>query len=478
MKMKYRFAAILLTFAIFSSCAPSTDVSTEPSPSVELSSEPTAAVEMNYFRYTGKSSFYPLWAQPNSEFTVTKTQYSTDRKFTVGGYLEREDIDGREDIAAVGLYSTAAEYFATPNSKALYDENGRLSEILYLYSDGNYRKEPPSEDEKPVTSNPGVPTTAVTQRSYSEDDINLSYDEYFSTTRQVCGSEQYLAAGMLDDFTAGVDLEKAKENGWDSYRQALEDKKVVSRFADNWYIESSENVWYTDGNTIYVCNLHSDEVTTLYTSEDARIISVGGNEVVMFFMTDDYKIYRLHIPSGMVDFICDTAYDFEKGLEDLSYYSYTDGWEGFRDYRHYYKYQWVEGAEIEYDEEWANDDASFEEWIKRDHSKMLENDQSFSKKYMPTNGYFEVLSNKDVRYVVVGEWLPTMFDMEHPYWFSKTIPATGTLYAGEYVTYSAALGKYGARWEVLDTIGIPDEMRMTFTEFCGSYGRIPPYPYA
>lgn len=501
MKMKYRFAAILLTFAIFSSCVPSTDVSTEPSPSVELSSEPTAAVEMNYFRYTGKSSFYPLWAQPNSEFTVTKTQYfigekayyKTEQGFTVGGYLEREDIEGREDIAAVGLYSTAAKYFASPNSKALYDENGHISEILYLYSDGEYHAEPPEGEDVPTEPPKSVyeGTDRVAKLSYSEDDINLSYEEYFSKPRAV--TAWYSCVQVLDDQNRQWDVEWAKKEALgDWYIQALEDGTIVSQYFE--YAEHSEylygigdptRVYYTDGGAIYVRTLGDDsEAETLYTAEDSRVISIGGNEIVLFFMTSDYKIYRLHLPSGTVDFMCDTAFDFEAGLKGYEMYIYNHAWEGYQDTRamlnddDYYREEYVKYWGAELAEQIANDDASYAEWAKRDHTEEIENWCSQAKEYMPVSGYFEILSNNDVRFTVMGQnWLPTDIDAcnNDTDWFSHIIFGSGSYFYGDYVTYSAALGKFGAPWRALYLLNVPYEQWMDFDEFVDYFGGVPPH---
>lgn len=486
MKTIYKFAATLLLLATLVSCAPSTE------PTVEPSAEPTAAVEMNYFRYTGKSSFYPLWAQPNSEFTVTKTQYGTDRKFTVGGYLEREDIEGREDIAAVGLYSTAAEYFATPNSKALYDENGHISEILYLYSDGEYHAEPPEGDDIPTEPPRSVyeGTSRVATLTYSEDDINLSYEEYFSKPRAV--TAWYSCVQVLDDQSRQWEAERAKEKGWgDWYIQALEDGTIVSQYfeyaehSDFYGIGDPTSVYYTDGDAIYVRTLGDDgEAEMLYTAEDSRVISIGGNEIVLFFMTSDYKIYRLHLPSGTVDFMCDTAFDFEAGLKGYEMYIYNHAWEGYQDTRamlkddDYFREEYVKYWGAELAEQIANDDASYAEWAKRDHTEEIEHWCSQAKEYMPVSGYFEILSNNDVRFTVMGQnWLPTDIDVcnNDTDWFSHIVFGTGSYFYGDYVTYSAALGKFGATDRALDLLGIPEEQRMTFDEFVDYYGGTPPH---
>ena len=478
MKMK-RVLSMLLLLTTLTACAPSSEPSAEPTV------EPTAAVEMNYFRYTGKSSFYPLWAQPNSEFTVTKTQYGTDRKFTEGGYLEREDIEGREDIAAVGLYSTAAEYFATPNTKALYDENGHISEILYLYSDGEYHAEPPEGDDIPTEPPRSVyeGTDRVAKLSYSEDDINLSYEEYFSKPRAV--TAWYSGASTLDDkFRPGA-AKWAQERGWDWFGQALDDGTIVSYYYDNEYGTNAESVYYTDGDAIYVRVLGDDsEAETLYTAEDSRVISIGGNEIVLFFMTSDYKIYRLHLPSGTVDFMCDTAFDFEAGLKGYEMYIYNHAWEGYQDTRamlnddDYYREKYVEYWGAELAEQIANDDASYAEWAKRDHTEEIENWCSQAKEYMPVSGHFEILSNNDVRFTAMGQnWLPTDIDVcnNDTDWFSHIIFGSGSYFYGDYVTYSAALGKFGAPWRALYLLNVPYEQWMDFDEFVDYFGGVPPH---
>lgn len=211
---------------------------------------------------------------------------------------------------------------------------------------------------------------------------------------------------------------------------------------------------------------------------DYDIISpIRGNEIAQFFMTSDYKIYRLHVPSGRVDFMCEAAYDFEKGMEDYSYYIYTYSWEHFRNLRHYYNYLWTEGDEWLYSENIANDDATFEDWIKLDQTASLESWRSQAKEYMPSAGYFEVLSNNDVRFTVVGEWLPEYMRPTGNEWCSNVLSGSDWYCYGEYVTYSAALGKFGGRDEVLDLLNIPTEQRMTYTEFRDYYGGTPPHGY-
>lgn len=482
MKTIYKFAATLLLLATLVSCTPSAEPSTEPT--VEPSAEPSAAVEMNYYRYVGASSFYPIWAQPNSEYVYTENRYGNDRKFIKGGYLTREEIEGREDIAAEGLYSTDDEYFAQLNTKALYDETGHISEILYLYNDGEYHTEPPEGDDVPteppksVNVGPGGAATLT----YSEDDINLSYEEYFSKPRYV--TAWYSSASTLDDKYRPGAAKWARERGWDWFGQALDDGTIVSYYYDE-YGTNAESVYYTDGDAIYVRALGDDsEVETLYTPEDSRVISVGGNEIVLFFMTSDYKIYRLHLPSGTVDFMCDTAFDFEAGLKGYEMYIYNHAWESYQDTRSmlndddYYREEYAEYWGTELAEQIANDDASYAEWAKRDHTEEIEQWCSQAKEYMPVSGYFEILSNNDVRFTVMGQnWLPTDIDVcnNDTDWFSHIVFGTGSYFYGDYVTYSAALGKFGAPWRALYLLGIPEEQRMTFDEFVDYYGGTPPH---
>ena len=423
MKLK-RILATLLLLATLTACAPSG----EPTATAEPTVEPTAAVEMNYYRYTGASSFYPLWAQPNSEYVYTENRYGNDRKFIKGGYLTREEIEGREDIAAEGLYSTAAEYFAQLNTKAVYDENGHLGEILYLYSDGEYHADPPEGDDIP-TLPPEDVHIQTSDPLYLTDvgSADMSYEEYFSVPRYV---EPY--------YNNPRDM---------AYRQ------------------------------LYEMTPEIEEMLAPY-----DIISlVHGNQIVLFFMTADYKIYRLHVPSGTVDFMCDTAFDFEAGLKGYEMYILNNEWEGYQDTRRMIEVDYetfVEYWGVEEVERIANDDASYSEWAKRDHTEDIEHWCSQAKEYMPMSGYFEVLSNNDVRFTVMGDsWLPIEPDIgyDDTDWFSHVVFGSGSYFYGDYVTYSAALGKFGGPWRALDLLGIPSEQWMTYDEFCDYYGGTPPH---
>lgn len=431
MKTIYKFAATLLLLATLVSCAPSAEPTSSAEPSSDPSAEPTAAVEMNYFRYVGASSFYPLWAQPNSEYVYTENRYGNDRKFVKGGYLTREEIEGREDIAAEGLYSTDDEYFAQLNTKAVYDETGHLSRILYLYSDGEYYVDPPEGDDIP-TLPPEDVHIQTSDPLYLTDvgSADMSYEEYFS----------------------------------------------VPRYVEPWYNNPRDGAY----EILYELTPETEEILAQY-----DIISgIHGNEIVLFFMTSDYKIYRLHVPSGTVDFMCDTAFDFEAGLKGYEMYIYNHAWESYQDTRamlnddDYFREAYVEYWGAELAEQIANDDASYAEWAKRDHTEDIEHWCSQAKEYMPVSGYFEILSNNDVRFTVMGDsWLPIEPDVGYrdTDWFSHVIFGSGSYFYGDYVIYSAALGKFGSPWRALYLLGIPSEQWMTYDEFCDYYGGIPPH---
>lgn len=291
-----------------------------------------------------------------------------------------------------------------------------LDSLLYRYLNGSYHKEPPTEEEKPQPyappKDPSPPFTssplAVLPRS--EDDIKLSYDEYFSIPRYV--EPFYNRPGDL------------------AYRKLFETTPKI------------------------------EEMLAPY-----DIISlVHGNEVVLFFMTSDYKIYRLHLPSGTVDFMCDTAFDFDAAHEYHTEYRRHQAWE---------RRTWFEEDE----EEYARLDAiTYEEWCA---GQALNGwGTSECNDCLPDSGCFEVLSNNDIRFTVLGDgWQPTDIDIGYndTDWFSHIVFGTGSYFYGDYVTYSAALGKFGATDRALDLLDIPEEQRMTFDEFVDYYGGTPPH---
>lgn len=88
------------------------------------------------------------------------------------------------------------------------------------------------------------------------------------------------------------------------------------------------------------------------------------------------------------------------------------------------------------------------------------------------------MAQYDVRFTVLGgSWTPTDIDIGNndTDWFSNIAYGTGSYFYGDYVTYSAALGKFGATERALDLLNIPQEQRMTFEEFCDYYGGYPPH---
>lgn len=72
--------------------------------------------------------YVPTWMQP-----YTVIVYDDELNYTIiqGGELIAEDIEGREDIAAVGLESQDPDMIAKPNIKVEYDLHGFIQNIYY-----------------------------------------------------------------------------------------------------------------------------------------------------------------------------------------------------------------------------------------------------------------------------------------------------------------------------------------------------------
>ena len=250
---------------------------------------------------------------------------------------------------------------------------------------------------------------------------------------------------------------------------------MVSKYYSDEYGYKPERIYYTDGDAIYVRDaVGEEEAETLYTAEDSRVISIGGSDVVLFFMTADYDVYRLHLPSGTVDFMCNTAFDFETAQE----------WH--REYRDYQDWQSrAYGAEnVGNEEEIARlYEIPYEEWDAEKAARKADGKEYWywldeGNHVTPDCGALDILSNNDIRFTVLApDWEPTDIDIGNrdTDWFSHITFGSGSYFYGDYVTYSAALGKFGATDRALDLLGIPEEQRMTFDEFVDYYGGTPPH---
>lgn len=488
MKRIHRLTATLLLLAMLASCAPSdTAVSDEPTESP--SPETVTVSDFDYRRYTNpQNAFYPEWAQPYSVYKYDKQEgESVQGKFSLGGYLTKEQL--AKDSAKMEHFMDY-KYMtpATMYTMISYGEDGHimLDSLLYRYLNGSYHKEPPTEEEKPQPyeppKDPSSPFTSSpsTVLPRSEDDIKLSYEEYFSIPRGV----DYWFGGLrtLDDQSRNWAKKSAEEYGIDWHIELIEDGTIVSQYFE--YAEYSEyyygignptRVYYTDGDAIYVRDyIEGSEAETLYTAENSRVISIDGNAVVLFFMAADYDVYRLHLPSGTVDYMCNTAFDFEAAHEYHREFRNIEDWQ---------RRTW--GAENVGDEEEIArlETIPYEEWDAEKAAREEEYGEGYywywadeENDRLPDSGYFEVLSNNDVRFTVLApDWESTKWEWEPSDWFSNTVIGSGSYFYGDYVIYSAALGKFGATERALDLLNIPQEQRMTFEEFCDYYGGYPPH---
>lgn len=73
--------------------------------------------------------YVPTWMEAGSVIV-----YDEDLNCTVveGGELDAGDIEGRDDIAAVGFESRSEEMLATPNTKVEYDSHGFIQNVYHL----------------------------------------------------------------------------------------------------------------------------------------------------------------------------------------------------------------------------------------------------------------------------------------------------------------------------------------------------------
>lgn len=73
--------------------------------------------------------YMPVWMQANSAIV-----YDEELNCTIirGGALTSEDIEGRSDIAEIGLEDFSEENLACPNTKVEYDLHGFIQNVYYL----------------------------------------------------------------------------------------------------------------------------------------------------------------------------------------------------------------------------------------------------------------------------------------------------------------------------------------------------------
>ena len=474
MKTK-RILATLLLLATLTACAPSgepttsTEPSTPSSPSAATSSVPIAVSDFDYRRYTNpQSSYYPEWAQPYSVYVYGEeggNWYSSwaAGKFTSGGYLTKEELEADPEKAASFLdydNMTPAEL----NTKVSYDENGHILPDSVVAMGKNDWNDSDISDK--------IARREMAELPWSEDYKNMSYDEYFSELRGLRGG--WLAeAHAADNETLLYWRDWRNEHKVEWFAELAGAKKVTSYYIvyHETGLEKDGAFYYTDGGSIYTRRGDGETTETLYTAEDGvRVLSVGGDDVVLFFMTDAYDIYRIHLPSGKLDYICSADYDYDTAFEHYGHYIIEDEWINARDGRP----PWEEP-----------ETRPFEVWVKEaDLTDIIEEGKESLRRRLPLSGTFQILSNNDVRFTVPPDDDYILWDFISPYtdegWFSNG--SSDRWFSGDYVTYSAVLGKYGAP----DRVNLPSDVwstrawqrtnRMTLEEFAEYFGGYPPYP--
>lgn len=493
MKTIYKFAATLLLLATLVSCAPSAEQtsSAEPSsvpsggsspePSATTSTVPTTVSDFDYRRYTNpQSTYYPEWAQPYSTYVyirgaeITWLSSGTEGKFAGGGYLSKEELEADPAKLASFLdYDSMTP--VEPNTMVSYDADGHImpESLLYRHIDGSYQDEPQAVGAEEMSVSEIIVQRTIGELPRSEDDINLSYDEYFSEPRALRNA-WYAEAHIADEDTLNYWATKTDEHGVEWFAELASSSGVTSFYlvsVDGWadgYVDTA--FYYTDGGSIYTRRGDDETPETLYTAEDGvRVMSVGGDDVVLFFMTDAYDIYRIHLPSGTLDYICSAAYDYDAALDKCGRYIIEQRWVEDKLGR----YPWQEPYE-----------GTYEQWItENDCVEMVETAKQWWRMRLPTNGMFQILSNNDVRFTVPPNDDYILWDYISPYidegWFSSGDSEHD--FCGDYVVYSAALKKYGAP----ERVDLPSDdwnwhtwqrrNRMSFEEFVEYFGGYPPY---
>lgn len=475
-----RILATLLLLATLTACAPSAEPSAEPS--AATTTEPTAVSDFDYRRYTNpQSSYYPEWAQPYSTYVYTQgaeitwVSSGTEGKFVGGGYLTKEEL-GAEPAKLASFLDYDSMTPVEPNTMVSYDADGHImpDSLLYCHIDGSYHGEPQAAGTSEMSVSEIIAQRAIGELPRSEDDINLSYDEYFSEPRALRNA-WYTEAHIADEDTLNYWATKTNEHGVEWFAELAASGGVTSFYlvsVDGWADGYGDTAfYYTDGGSIYTRRGDGETAETLYTAEDGvRVLSVGGDDVVLFFMTDACDIYRIHLPSGTLDYICSAAYGYDAALEHYGHYIMEDEWINARDGRP----PWQEP-----------ETRPFEVWVKEaDLTDIIEEGKEKLIRELPLSGIFQILSNNDVRFTVPPDDDYILWDYISPYtdegWFSSGY--SDRWFVGDYVTYSAALGKYGAP----ERVNLPSDdwnwhtwqrrNRMTLEEFVEYFGGYPPYP--
>ena len=465
MKTK-RVLATLLLLATLTACAPTGEPSTELTvePSATTSPVPTTVSDFDYRRYTNpQNAYYPEWAQPHSEYVYASDEYwawfapAARGEFVTGGYLTKEELEADPQKMASFLdydNMTPAEL----HTQVRYDENGHIMTDSIVAMGVNDWYGSDISDK--------IARREIAELPWSEDYINMSYDEYFSIPRKV-NRAWYEEAGQLDEYSLNWWSEWAEEYDINWYKLLLESGAITSQYFTGGWEPDTCVLYYTDGETICTQSAAGEDTArTLYTAEDARVLSVMGDDVVLFFMTDAYDIYRIHLPSGTLDYICSADYDYERCIAQYGRYAIN--------------YRWGRYMEFHYDET-GEEPAPYEVWLRQiDIDEVVEQGKSVLIGELPVSGAFQVLSNNDVRFTVPPREDYELWDYiwEENGWFSND---TASRFVGDYVTYSAVLGKYGAP----DRASLPSDEwsnrymrvmnRMTMYEFANYFGGYPPY---
>lgn len=475
-----RMLATLLLLATLTACAPSAEPSVEPSaePSAATTTEPTAVSDFDYRRYTNpQSSYYPEWAQPYSLYVYGKPNgdktETTRGEFLIGGYLTKKELEAEPEKTEHFMdydYMTPAKQ----DTMISYDENGHImtDSLLYDYTGRKYNIVPPPNTSSSNSGSVSIEARKYAMHQWSSDYAELSYDEYFSELRAV-GGRREVSAQLWDENDCEKLADWAAEHADDTFASMLERNEILSGFAldsegeiaDMWYSSENEieSVCCTDGDAIYFFGADGTS-EKLYTADGFEIMTVAGDSAVVFFMTDAYDIYRLHASSEVLDFMCNAEYDFELGIRNYDKYIVDCEWQNARNYPD--------------EADRYRDFPSFYEWIgQTDLSDKIEQGRNVLKRYLPVSGYFEVISNSDVRFTVMGgttEWNEPLLDDQKD-WFSNANPYDDVWFYGDYVTYSSVLKKYGmsnrAYWWLLPRS--EDMERMSYDEFVDYFGGLP-----
>lgn len=159
----------------------------------------------------------------------------------------------------------------------------------------------PSEDNFP-TDLPGLKEpSAEPSIELSPTSEPMSYEEYFSELRPIEDRELRFEKWDYDDEAQSI-------------RRMSDGKIVATDVLTRWDFCMAVNedglAYCAGGEKVYLYNDRTEETELLYQSDGEKIEFLDGGGPVVFFDVGQ-KIYRIYLPDGTLDFMCDRSYTSE-----------------------------------------------------------------------------------------------------------------------------------------------------------------------